>query len=69
MAPIFAESIKNKDNRLFVETLSKLAKNFGLEVVAEMVDSEEEIEVLQNLGVDYLQGFHLGRPIIDKCWQ
>ncbi len=54
----------NQDNQVFVRTLLELAQNFGLETVAEWVGDEEEVELLRQYGVDYLQGFYLGEPVM-----
>ncbi|MEP4378600.1 MAG: GGDEF and EAL domain-containing protein [Alphaproteobacteria bacterium] len=60
--------VHNEDNLLFVRTLINLAKGIGLESVAEWVETEEEAELLRREGVDYLQGWHCGRPEIDPDW-
>ena len=39
-----------------------LARAFGLETIAEGVEDEETLEHLRLEGVDYAQGFHIGRP-------
>ncbi len=52
----------NPDNQLFVHTLVSLAKGIDLTAVAECVESEAEAELLRREGVDYLQGYHFGRP-------
>lgn len=56
------------ENQIFVRSLVDLAKNFKLETVAEWVGSEEDAELLHKLGVDYLQGFHIGEPRLDPDW-
>lgn len=53
---------ESQDNQLFVRTLVDLAKNFGLETVAEWVGNAEEAELLRQYGVDFLQGFYIGEP-------
>ena len=58
----------NPDNQLFVKTLISLAKGIGLKTVAEWVETEEEAELLRSEGVDYLQGWHYGKPEIDNPW-
>jgi diguanylate cyclase (GGDEF)-like protein len=50
------------DNAVFVKTLVSLAKNFRLETVAEMVENRPTATELEALGIDYLQGYHFGRP-------
>ena len=47
---------------VFVKMLIELARNFGIETVAEMVENRPTATELQELGVDYLQGYHFGRP-------
>lgn len=54
--------VTNPDNQLFVRTLVELAHNFNLPTIAEWVDSPEEVTMLRELGVDYFQGFYLGKP-------
>ena len=56
------------DNQVFVRTLVDLAKNFRLETVAEWVGSEEDAKLLQELGVDYFQGFYFGEPNVSPDW-
>ena len=37
-------------------------KELGIKTVAESVSDEETIQVLRRQGVDYAQGFYVGRP-------
>lgn len=58
----------SRENQLFVRTLLDLARNFGMRTVAEWVDNEADAMLLKGLGVDYLQGFLLGRPETAPAW-
>ncbi len=58
----------NQDNQLFVRTLINLAKGIGLKTVAEWVENEAEAELLRGEKVDYLQGWHYGKPTIEPPW-
>lgn len=59
----FVEDVAtNRDNRMFVRTLVGLAHTFGLQTVAEFVGSEDCARIVEDEGVDLLQGFHFGRP-------
>ena len=40
----------------------ELAESVGASVVVEGVETEEQLSVLQKLGVRYAQGYLLGRP-------
>jgi EAL domain-containing protein (putative c-di-GMP-specific phosphodiesterase class I) len=49
-------------SRKVVEAIVNLAHGFDLQTVAEGVEDEETLSLLRGLGVDFAQGFHLGRP-------
>lgn len=57
-----------EDSQFFVRALIDLAQKFGLETVAEWVETKEEVELLKSFGVEYLQGFYLGKPIPEPIW-
>ena len=58
----------NPDNRLFVRALVGIARGFGLETVAEFVETEEDALVLRDEGVSQLQGYLFGRPERTRPW-
>lgn len=58
----------SRENQLFVRTLLDLARNFGMKTVAEWVDNEADAMLLKGLGVDYLQGFMIGKPETNPAW-
>jgi EAL domain-containing protein (putative c-di-GMP-specific phosphodiesterase class I) len=45
-----------------VKNLGNLCQDLGIAVVAEWVESAEVLTVLQELGIAYAQGYHLGKP-------
>ena len=45
-----------------VNAIVGIAQGLGIKTVAESVSDEETIQVLRRHGVDYAQGFHVGRP-------
>ena len=49
-------------SRKVVEAIVNLARGFELQTVAEGVEDEQTLVLLRELGVDYAQGFHIGRP-------
>ncbi|MCV6587794.1 MAG: EAL domain-containing protein [Marinobacterium sp.] len=50
------------DQQLIVATVA-MARALGLRVVAEGVENEQQCEFLQQVGVDFLQGYLLSRPV------
>ncbi len=46
-----------------VKTIHELSHLFGKKTIAEYVENEDIIEKLKEIGVDYAQGYHLGKPM------
>jgi diguanylate cyclase (GGDEF)-like protein len=59
---------QSRENQLFVRTLLDLARNFSMKTVAEWVDNEADAMLLKGLGVDYLQGYLIGKPETNPAW-
>jgi PAS domain S-box-containing protein len=49
-------------SRNVVQAIVGLARAFDLRTVAEGVEDELTLDLLRDLGVDYAQGYHIGRP-------
>jgi EAL domain-containing protein (putative c-di-GMP-specific phosphodiesterase class I) len=49
-------------DRVMVRAIVELARGMGRETIAEFVGDEPTMELLRELGVDYAQGFQIGRP-------
>lgn len=58
----------NVDNQLFIKTLLGLAEGFGLQTVAECVETPIEAQHLARRGVKLLQGNMFGIPRIERPW-
>jgi len=54
---------KDKNARLVVETIIVFAKKLNKKTIAEFVHTKEVEDVVKELGVDYVQGYHLGKPL------
>lgn len=54
--------VTSKVDRSLVKNLSCLCQDLGILMVAEFVESREIMEALQEMGVDFAQGFYLGVP-------
>ena len=58
----------NANNAAIVRSTIGLARNLGLEVTAEGVETRETRALLEELGCDFVQGYLLGRPApADAC--
>jgi EAL domain-containing protein (putative c-di-GMP-specific phosphodiesterase class I) len=49
-------------DRTMVESIQQIGNVMHLITIAEHVEDEPTLNILQEIGVDYAQGFHLGRP-------
>jgi EAL domain-containing protein (putative c-di-GMP-specific phosphodiesterase class I) len=49
--------------RSIVEAINQVGQAMGLLTVAEHVESRALLEALRSIGVDYVQGYHVARPI------
>lgn len=56
------------DNQALVKALVSLARHFGMVTVAEGVEEETDAAYLARIGVDCLQGYHLGVPALRPDW-
>lgn len=52
----------NPDDQILVRALCSVAKGFGKKITAEFVESEEILLLLGKMDVDYVQGYHVGKP-------
>jgi diguanylate cyclase len=57
---------KNKASRALVDAVIKLAHALGFNVVAEGIETEEQRNMLADLGCDHMQGFLLSKPVPEK---
>ncbi|MDH5650138.1 MAG: EAL domain-containing protein, partial [Gammaproteobacteria bacterium] len=51
-------------NLAMVKAMNEVAHALGKKTVAEYVENQEIFELLKTMGVDYVQGYHIGRPVI-----
>jgi diguanylate cyclase (GGDEF)-like protein/PAS domain S-box-containing protein len=57
------------ENRTIVEAIIGLASNLGLKVIAEGVETAEQLKIVRDLGCDIAQGFYIGRPIPPEAFE
>jgi diguanylate cyclase (GGDEF)-like protein len=57
----------DRTNQLIISSLVGIARGLGRHTVGEYTSDAETLETLRRFGVDFAQGFHIGKPIaIDK---
>jgi EAL domain-containing protein (putative c-di-GMP-specific phosphodiesterase class I) len=55
--------LENPNNLEIIKAIIGLGKILDLRIVAEGVETQEQLETLQKLGCDLAQGYLLGKPM------
>ncbi len=55
----------NNADQLFVKALVDVARGMGMRTIAEFVENEQVYDRVSSLGVDYVQGYYLGKPELE----
>jgi EAL domain-containing protein (putative c-di-GMP-specific phosphodiesterase class I) len=56
------EMLNSAMDRAMVEMIVHIAKVMGKRTIAEFVESDEVVAALRKIGVDYAQGYAIGKP-------
>lgn len=54
--------VENPDDQVFVRALAEVARGFGKQTIAEFVEDELALEMVRDFGIDYAQGYFIGKP-------
>ena len=55
--------VDNPQDQVLVRALVQVCQAYGIHTVAEFVQDERTLHMLRELGVDYVQGYLIGRPV------
>jgi diguanylate cyclase (GGDEF)-like protein/PAS domain S-box-containing protein len=58
----FVRSPRSRTDQLVIEAIVGMARGLGKRTIAEFVGDDATVEMLTAVGVDFGQGYHLGRP-------
>ena len=61
-ATLISNIDRDQNSKIMVETIVELAHKLHISTIAEFVSSKQILDVVKELGVDYAQGFYLGKP-------
>lgn len=60
---IFIKNInKNERNKIIVKSMVSMAKVLNIKTIAEFVENEEILDIVKECGIDYAQGYFIGKP-------
>jgi len=54
-----------KEDGLFVKAINDVAQGLGKKTIAEFVETKESLQQLKELGIDFAQGYYIGKPQAD----
>ena len=54
---------KNEHMRLVAETIVSFAKTAKMQTIAEFVSHKEIVQIVEEIGVDFFQGYYIGKPV------
>ncbi len=57
------KSENDKRSNVILKSVIDMAKNLNMEVISEGIETEDQLDNLQNLGCELFQGFYFSRPI------
>jgi diguanylate cyclase (GGDEF)-like protein/PAS domain S-box-containing protein len=55
--------VEDGTSRALVASIIGIGKSLGMSIVAEGVETEDHARFVSDMGCDYLQGFHFGKPM------
>ncbi|MCF7970268.1 MAG: EAL domain-containing protein [Methylococcaceae bacterium] len=55
----------SEEDRIFVKVLTEVSQAFGKKIIAEFVENKDILDLLEQQGVDYAQGYYISKPIFD----
>lgn len=56
-------AVENEKAHKILEHTAAMIKSLGLRIVAEGVETYEQVEMLRHMGCDYLQGYYFSKPV------
>ncbi len=56
----------NNDDHVIAKTIIDMAHNLGLKVIAEGVETKEQLEILKKLDCDEVQGYLISKPVREE---
>lgn len=61
--------IRNDDSATIVSAIIAMAKELGIQTLAEGVETKEQLDFLRNKGCQYIQGYYFSKPVSGAAYQ
>ncbi|WP_165742257.1 EAL domain-containing protein, partial [Pseudoalteromonas sp. Z1A6] len=53
---------RSQVDQQIVKSINEIAHMMGMQTIAEFVENEQINQILETIGVNYVQGYHIGKP-------
>ncbi len=54
--------LEDKQSKIIVEVIVDICKKSGIKVIAEYVHNAKVLKKIEDMGIDYSQGYYMGEP-------
>ena len=54
--------LTSEKSKTLIESIISISRKMDTKIIAEYVSSKEIFEVIKEMGIDYAQGFYIGKP-------
>ena len=62
----FIDHIEHEKYRIVITEIIRLAHNLKMEIIAEGVETEQQLRLLKEMGCDNIQGYYFSKPLPEK---
>ena len=65
----FMDDYATQEGAIFIETIVKMGQTLNMKVIAEGVETREQLEYLDSVGCDYYQGYYFSKPLSVEAFE
>lgn len=65
----YMKYLSNNKGKEIYKGIVKLLKNIGSEITVEGIETEKELNFIKSIGIDLVQGYFIGKPIMENDWR
>ncbi len=62
----FIDDYATQEGSIFIETIVKMGQTLNIKIIAEGIETKEQLEYLHKIGCDYYQGYYFCKPVTAK---
>jgi diguanylate cyclase (GGDEF)-like protein/PAS domain S-box-containing protein len=63
------DMVSDPIDRAMVEAITRLGHVMKIKTIAEWVENQQTLDMLQEIGVDFVQGYHIGKPTVITAFE